>query len=286
MTVPEVIVSQQNGLDIYPLRTLCETPMDIQPFLELAISLCTNLTDLHQSNIVYKNLCPDNILINRKTGGTSITGFTSSLDVPNPTQMEKAASIQESFLAYTSPEQMGRMNQIIDHRTDLYSTGVIYYQLLTGRLPFTAVDLLEWVHCHIARVPKRPCEILSSIPKVLSDIVMKLLAKAAEERYQTAIGLRLDLERCLAAWKSENEIESFGLGSGDISDRLLIPQKLFGRERKLAILQSVFAGVARSGIPEMVMITGYSGIGKTALVRKLYQPVVKKHGFFIWGKSD
>ncbi len=286
MALSDAAVSKPDEHDIFPLATICQTPMEIPHFLKLAISLSSSLADLHQSNIVHKNLCPDDILINRKTGEITISGYFSSFDGRHSGRVEKSVTVQESFLAYTSPEQMGRMNQVIDHRTDLYSTGVILYQLLTGKLPFAASDLLEWVHCHIARVPKSPRDILDHIPSAISDIVMKLLAKAVEERYQTAIGLRLDLERCLAAWQAKKEIKAFALGSGDISDRLLIPQKLFGREKNLDKLQAAFSGVVEKGIPEMVMITGYSGIGKTALVRQLYHPVVKKHGFFIWGKSD
>ncbi len=286
MTLPDADGTQREESGRVPLRTICGKPLEIRQFLEFAIAMSTALADLHQSNIIHRRLCPDTISINRTTGDVSLSGRLTSVGGIMMGDGAPSYSEQEALLAYASPEQMGRMNRIIDHRTDLYSTGIILYQLLTGTLPFAAADLLEWVHCHIARVPKRPREVIGTIPSVVSDIVMKLLAKAAEERYQTAVGLRIDLERCLAGLGAAEDIENFVLGLGDVSDRLLIPQKLFGRERQVDMLLGIFAGVARNGIPEMVMITGYSGIGKTALVREVYQSIVRKHAFFIWGKSD
>jgi serine/threonine protein kinase len=175
------------------------------------------------------------------------------------------------------------MNRSVDHRTDLYSLGVTFYQMLTGALPCQAGDVLGWVHCQLARAPRPPAEVNPAIPPTLSDLVMRLLAKNAEERYQTAAGLKLDLERCREQWLSGGEIRPFPLGVGDIADRLLIPQKLYGRERDLGALLGAFDRVVSSGTPELVMVAGYSGIGKSSLVQKLHRPVIRERGFFISG---
>jgi PAS domain S-box-containing protein len=278
------IDSVRDDPNSHSLRARCGVPMELRSFLELAIAISSALAELHQQNSIDKNLRPDNILVDSTTGRVTILDHSKTPETEKRKIPQKAGS--EMSLAYMSPEQMGRMKRVIDHRTDLYSTGVIFYELLTGVLPFSAGDLPGWAHCHIARLPEPPAVIVSTIPTAVSDIVMKLMAKAVEERYQTAIGLRMDLERCLAAWDQKEEIDSFPLGVGDISERLLIPQKLYGREREMDRLREAFAEVFEQGIPELVMITGYSGIGKTALVRDLYKSVVLEHGFFIWGKSD
>lgn len=286
MALPYAAASQRDELDVCALGSICGKPMEIQPFLELAIAFSATLSDLHQSNIVHKNICLDNVCFNSNTGEVSIAYHPSPLDLAKKAKTKSSGSACENSFAYMSPEQMGRMNRVIDSRSDLYSTGIIFYQLITGELPFVAVDLLEWVHCHVARIPKKPRDVLSTVPEVVSDIVMKLLEKSLEGRYQSAVGLRLDLERCLADWQRDKHIDSFPLGSGDVSDKLLIPQKLFGREQQLETLHAAFSRVAQKGVPEIVMITGYSGIGKTALVRELYQPIVQQRGLIVWGKSD
>ena len=264
------------------LDTLCGTPMEPGRFLPLAIGITTSLAELHKQNIIHMSISPRTILINPETFAVTITGFSPASRLPD----EYPAQDAEVAPAYMSPEQTGRMNRVVDHRSDLYSLGVTLYEMLTGTLPCQASGILEWVHCHIARSPRPPIEVAPEPPRMLSDIVMKLLAKNPEERYQTAFGLKSDLERCLELWEASREIEPFPPGERDISDRLMIPQKLYGREDNIADLMSVFNRVVECGAPELVMVAGYSGIGKTSLVRELYQPVVRERGFFISGKFD
>ncbi len=185
-----------------------------------------------------------------------------------------------------APEQTGRMNRSIDSRSDLYSLGVTFYRMLTGHLPFNATDPMEWVHCHIARKPVAPAERSESVPTAISEIVMKLLAKTAEDRYQIAAGLEHDLRRCLDEWELEGRIEPFVLGERDKPDRLMIPEKLYGREREVETLLAAFDRVVDSGAPELVLVSGYSGIGKSSVVYELHKALVPTHGLFACGKFD
>ena len=189
-------------------------------------------------------------------------------------------------LAYMAPEQTGRMNRSVDSRSDLYALGVTFYEMLTGALPFTAADPMEWVHCHIARQPTPPGERADGIPGPLSAIVMKLLAKTAEERYQTAAGVAADLRRCLAEWEAHGRIAPFPLGTQDVPDRLLIPETLYGREREIDALLAAFDRVVADGTPELVLVSGYSGIGKSSVVNELHKVLVPPRGLFASGKFD
>src|ERR1700756_1897678 len=185
-----------------------------------------------------------------------------------------------------APEQTGRMNRSIDARSDLYALGVTFYQMLTGSLPFIAADPMEWVHCHIARKPPPPSERLANIPAPISEIVVKLLAKSAEERYQTAAGVEADLRRCLAERESKDRVAPFALGERDISDRLLIPEKLYGRAREIETVLASFGRVVNGGAPELVLVAGYSGIGKSSVVNELQPVLVPPRGLFASGKFD
>jgi serine/threonine protein kinase len=185
-----------------------------------------------------------------------------------------------------APEQTGRMNRSIDSRSDLYSLGVTLYQALTGTLPFSASDPMEWVHCHIARQPAAPNERIKGIPAPISAIIMKLLAKTPEERYQTASGVESDFRRSLADWETRGSIEAFSVGERDRPDRLLLPEKLYGREREINTLLSSFSRVVASGIPELVLVSGYSGIGKSSVVNELHKVLVLPRGLFASGKFD
>src|SRR6516165_4577084 len=189
-------------------------------------------------------------------------------------------------LAYMAPEQTGRMNRSIDSRSDLYALGVTFYQMLTGALAFTAADPMEWVHCHLARQPVAPAERRNEIPSAVSAIVMKLLEKRPEDRYQTASGLESDLRRCQAEWEAQRRIDDFPLGEHDTPDRLLIPEKLYGRRREVEALLAAFDRVVNGGAAELVLVSGYSGIGKSSVVNELQPVLVPPRGLFAAGKFD
>ena len=169
--------------------------------MRLAIAVAAALTQVHRRGLVHKDIKPANILVNRATGEAKLTGFGIASRLPRERQPPAPPEFIAGTLAYMAPEQTGRMNRSIDARSDLYALGVMLYQMLTGSLPFTAADPMEWVHCHIARKPPPPNERLETVPVAVSAIILKLLAKSAEERYQTAAGLERDLRRCLSAWE-------------------------------------------------------------------------------------
>ncbi len=217
---------------------------------------------------------------------TRLTGFGIATRLPRERQAPEPPEVIAGTLAYMAPDQTGRMNRSIDSRSDLYSLGVTFYQMLTGSLPFTASDPMEWVHCHIARQPLAPSKRLETVPTPVSQIVMKLLAKTAEERYQTAAGVERDLQRCLADWKAHGRIDDFPLGRHDTPDRLLIPEKLYGRAREVESLLASFDRVVKGGAPELVLVSGYSGIGKSSVVNELHKVLVPPRGLLAAGKFD
>ncbi|WP_260955880.1 trifunctional serine/threonine-protein kinase/ATP-binding protein/sensor histidine kinase [Pseudomonas citri] len=266
-----------------PLVQLLIAPMETATFLRLALSIAVALGKLHQRGLVHKDLKPSHVLVNCPDGQARLTGFGLASRLPRERQTPETLA---GTLAYMAPEQTGRMNRSIDSRSDLYSLGVTLYQMLTGLLPYTASDPIEWVHCHIAKKAQAPHERVATVPLMLSLIVMKLLAKTAEERYQTAASLEHDLRRCLAYWQQQQHIEAFELGEQGTSDRLLIPEKLYGREREVETLVSTFGRVVANGVPELVLVTGYSGIGKSSVVNELHKVLVPPRGLFASGKFD
>ena len=209
---------------------------------------------------------PANILSIQADGQVRLTGSGPPRACPRSGRPRPPQSIAGT-LAYMAPEQTGRMNRSIDARSDLYSFGATLYQMLTGTLPFAASEPMEWVHCHIARKPQAPDERSATIPATVSRIVMKLLAKTAEARYQTALGVENDLRRCLAEWERQGGIEPFPLGEQDAPDRLLVPEKLYGRAREVETLLAAFDRVVEGRAPELVLVSGYSGIGKSSVVQ-------------------
>jgi predicted ATPase/signal transduction histidine kinase len=269
-----------------PLDRLLGKPMELTQFLRPAVGLSAALGQMHGRGLVHKDLKPANILVNRASGEARLTGFGIASRLPRERQSPAPPESIAGTFAYMAPEQTGRMNRSIDSRSDLYSLGVTLYQMLTGSLPFTASDPMEWVHCHIARKPVPPSERLEKIPAPVSQIIMKLLAKTAEERYQTAAGVEHDLRRCLAQWEAEGRIGDFPLGEHDTPDRLLIPEKLYGRAREVDTLLASFDRIVKSGRPELVLVSGYSGIGKSAVVNELHKPLVPPRGLFASGKFD
>ena len=260
-------------------------PMDLRSFLEVAISMARVVEAIHRRQVIHKDIKPHNFLRSGgKPGDVTLIDFAVATRLSLEDLRATNVSRLEGTLAYMSPEQTGRMNRVLDRRTDLYSLGATFYELLTGTLPFRASDPLELVHSHIARAPIAPDALVSGIPSVVSAIVMKLLAKNAEDRYQDAGGLKADLERCLARLGPGGDVGPFLLGSHDFSGELRIPQKLYGREVESAALLATFER-ARSGAAELLLISGYSGIGKSALVNEIQRQIVQ-NGRFIAGKFD
>jgi diguanylate cyclase (GGDEF)-like protein/PAS domain S-box-containing protein len=271
--------------DYPPLTRLMQRPLDVETFLPIASGIAAALSHVHGKGLVHKEIRPANIFA-RTDGQVKLTGFgisTMSKREPPSTNPE---AMDNDALAYMAPEQTGRMNRSVDSRSDLYALGVTFYQMLTGVLPFTASDPMDWVHCHIARQPAPPRALLPSVPGTISDIVMKLMAKTAEERYQTAEGLKHDLDRCLEEWLANGRIAPFPPGEHDIPDRLMTPEKLYGREQDVATLLAAFDRVVAGGKPELVLVSGYSGIGKSMVVNELHKALVPSRGRFASGKFD
>ncbi|MEH1939112.1 MAG: protein kinase, partial [Nostoc sp.] len=306
--------------------------ISIKEFLEIAIALCNTLDILYHQRIIHKDIKPANILINPETKQVKLIDFSIASLLPRETQTLINPNVLEGTLAYISPEQTGRMNRGIDYRTDFYSLGVTFYELLTGKLPFASNDPMELVHSHIAKMPMALSETsprllprgdakrdgglrhdsaaLASllprgdakgerasgelanpkgnreqIPQVLSDIVMKLMAKNAEDRYQSALGLKFDLENCLHQLQVDGIVGGFEIASRDVCDRFIIPDKLYGRETEVSTLLEAFERVSL-GATEMMLVAGFSGIGKTAVVNEVHKPIVRQRGYFIKGKYD
>jgi diguanylate cyclase (GGDEF)-like protein/PAS domain S-box-containing protein len=292
-----VMVLEDFGGDSLDLLAIAGE-LELCEFLKLAIAITDILSQIHAANIIHKDINPSNIVLNRTTGQVKIIdfGISTVLSRENPTLSNP--NILEGTLAYISPEQTGRMNRAIDYRSDFYSLGATFYKLLTGILPFNSCDTLELVHSHIAKQPVPPHEVVGtcSLPSIVSDIVMKLMAKNAEDRYQSAYGLKADLEQCLHQLETKGQIDVFALARQDICDRFQIPQKLYGRKREIEILLAAFERVAggekeNSSIStqsqiEMILVAGYSGVGKSALVREVHKPITARRGNFIWGKFD
>jgi serine/threonine protein kinase len=241
--------------------------LDLVSSLRLSIGLSRAIDQLHQRGIIHKDIKPANVLVNSGTGQCWLMGFGIASRLPRERQSPEPPEFVGGTLAYMAPEQTGRMNRSVDSRSDLYAFGMTLYEMLTGSLPFTASDPLEWVHCHIARQPTPPGEREPNVPASVSAIVMKLLAKTAEERYQTAAGAESDLRRCLTAWETQRRIDEFTLGEHDTPDRLLIPEKLYGRAPEIDTLLGSFDRVVASGRPELLLVSGYSGIGKSSVVQ-------------------
>src|SRR4029077_20931362 len=223
-----------------PLDRFLGQPMELSRFLRFAVGLAAALGKLHQQGLIHKDIKPANILVDSASGAVWLTGFGIASRLPRERQSAEPPEMIAGTLAYMAPEQTGRVNRSIDSRSDLYSLGVTFYEMLTGGLPFTAPDPMEWVHCHIARQPVAPGERVSSVPAPVSAIAMKLLSKAAEERYQTAAGVESDLRRCLSQWEAQGRVDDFTLGAHDIPDRLLIPEKLYGRDGEVDTLLTAF----------------------------------------------
>jgi len=268
------------------LDRLLGRPLEVTPFLRIAIPLVAAIRQMHEQGLIHKDIKPANVRVDTARERAWLTGFGIASRLPREHRSPEPPEVVAGTLAYMAPEQTGRMNRSVDSRSDLYALGVTLYEMLTGMLPFTAADPMEWVHCHIARQPVPPDERVADVPGQLSAIVMKLLAKTAEDRYQTAAGLAIDLRRCLSAWEATGRIEPFPLGQKDGSDRLLVPERLYGREREIDTLVAAFDRVVAQGTPELVLVSGFSGIGKSSVVNELHRMLVPPRGLFATGKFD
>ncbi|MBF0550544.1 MAG: AAA family ATPase, partial [Deltaproteobacteria bacterium] len=259
--------------------------LSVEEFLGWAIKIADGLGQIHMAKIIHKDINPANIVLNPENGRLKIIDFGISTILSRETPDIKTPEALEGTLAYISPEQTGRMNRVLDYRTDLYSLGATFYELLTGHIPFVTSDPMELVHSHLAKAPAHPQEQDPAIPQVISDLVMKLLAKNAEDRYQSAWGVKADLEKCLKGWRKGRMVTHFPLALKDVPERFQLSQKLYGREAAIDTLLSTYNQVA-AGSKCFTLVSGYSGIGKTSLVREIYKPVTERRGLFISGKFN
>jgi PAS domain S-box-containing protein len=269
-----------------PLDRLRGRPLELKELLRFGIAISASLGEAHKRGLIHKDIKPSNVFANAAIDKAWLTGFGIASRLPRERRAPEPPEFIAGTLAYMAPEQTGRMNRSIDSRSDLYAFGVMLYELLTGSLPFNASDPMEWVHCHIARRPQPPAERLRNVPQSVSAIVLKLLTKTPEERYQTAAGIESDLRRCLENWECDRVVHDFALGQHDRPDRLLISDRLYGREREVESLLASFNRVVKSGGPELVLVSGYTGIGKSSLVNELHKALVLPRGLFASGKFD
>ncbi|MCT7985571.1 AAA family ATPase [Laspinema sp. A4] len=278
-------------------QLLSTQTLDLETFFKIAITVTKSLGEIHKQSIIHLDIKPQNIVVNVDPFRVTLIDFGISTRVERSHQTLSNPNLLEGTLAYMSPEQTGRMNRSIDYRTDFYSLGITFYQLLTGELPFPTTDPVEMVHAHIAKQPIPPHQVNPGIPPVVSAIVMKLLSKTAEERYQSAYGLIYDLEKCWKQWQETGQIDEFTPGEQDTSDKFQISQKLYGRKAEITALMAAFArvsGTAQSvdtpetdaaGI-ELMLVSGFSGIGKSVIVQEIHKPIAQQRGYFISGKFD
>src|SRR5713101_3411395 len=275
--VSEGLLVEDPGGEV--LSALVGRPWELKDFLRVAIGIAEALRQLHRQGVVHKDIQPGHILVEVGTGRAWLTGFGIASRIARTTAQPE---IIAGTPAYMAPEQTGRINRSVDSRSDLYGFGTTLYQMLTGELPFAAAEPMEWIHSQVARAPKPPGERAPGIPAVVEGIVLKLLAKSAEHRYQTAAGVEADLRRCLAELESAGRIDSFLLASQDVRDRLAIPDRLYGRERDVEALRSVFAGFAAKTTPQLALVSGAPGVGKSSLVKELQRSL----SWFAGGKAD
>ncbi|MCC3424442.1 MAG: AAA family ATPase [Microcoleus sp. PH2017_01_SCD_O_A] len=293
---PVLILEDFGGISLKDF--LSTNQLELQQFLQIGIKLAETLGQLHENHIIHKDIKPSNIIVNIQTGDVKITDFAIASLLPGENPTLAHPHLLEGTLAYLSPEQTGRMNRAIDYRTDFYSLGVTFYEMLCGELPFNAIDPMELVHCHIAKTPVSPGENRKQkvkgsinqtesdeIPLAVDDIVMKLLAKTAEDRYKSAFGLLYDLENCLAQLQTSGAISHITLGEQDRSTHLQISQKLYGREAEVNLLLNTFDRMKR-GYTEILLISGCTGLGKSSLVYEIYQPILRENGYFIDSKFE
>jgi predicted ATPase/signal transduction histidine kinase len=269
------------------LERLVGTPLSVQDFLLLAVRVAAAVAEIHARGLIHKELKPGSIFFDPQGHRAKVGDFGVASRVAREQTTTRPGRLIDESLPYVSPEQTGRVNRVVDSRSDLYSLGVTFYQLLTGRLPFEASDAIGWVYGHVARTPPPPDQIRTTLPSMLSEIVLRLLAKVPDERYQSAAGLKYDLERCLQQWQDTGVIAPFTLGERDASDRFLIPQRVYGREAECAALRDAFERAVSTGRPELLLVSGQSGAGKSAVVYELRRSIALRRGlFFLAAKCE
>jgi serine/threonine protein kinase len=276
----------QEGCSYTLLKDLIERPLDVEPFLHIAVGIAAALAEVHGAGLVHNDIRPENIFATID-GKVKLTGFSIASRLSRDQQEPGSYEVIARTLAYMAPEQTGRMNRPIDYRSDLYSLGAVFYTMLSGKPPFQRSDPMELIHCHIAQQPESLIKIFPTVPEVLSKIVDKLLSKAAEERYQSAFGLKSDLEAALSQFIDRGCIQSFEIGKSDELMRFLIPEKLYGRKNEITKLIQGFSSVScGEKDKKMITVSGYPGIGKSVLVNEIHKPVRQESGYFISGKFD
>jgi PAS domain S-box-containing protein len=278
-----MILFEDTGGDL--LEGMLGRPIELTRFLQIAVALAVALREVHQRGLIHKDIRPANVFVDA-AGRVQFTGFGIASRLPRERQPPAAPETIDGTFPYMAPEQTGRMNRSIDARSDFYSLGVTLYEMITGKLPFSASDPMEWIHCHIARQPTPPSQQTTGVPAPIDAIILRLLAKSADDRYQTAAGLEADLRRCQAQWEAHGRIEPFPLGLQDASDRLRIPERLYGREREIETMLAAFDRVVADGGTELVLVSGYPGIGKSSVVNELHKALVPSRGLFASGKFD
>ena len=280
---PVIVMDDFGGIS---LKAYCDGhKIDIGTFFKVAIQCCGIIQYLHSNNIIHCDIKTDNILINCDTMKVQLIDFGASSRLNSESVFVDVGENKEFTLAYVSPEQTGRMNRLVDYRTDFYSLGITFYELLCGVLPFQFSDPAEIVHAHIARQPVAPIELEPTLPEALSKLVLKLISKTAEERYQSAQGLLNDLRAISDLYENHRSTAGFVLGRSDFSMRFTVSQKLYGREQEIKKLLTAYDKAAEGEV-KVVMVGGYSGIGKTSLIQEIHKPVVEKKGYFVSGKFD
>ncbi len=278
-----LVLEDFGGRSLYQLFD--KKGMSLKTFLTIGIKIAEELDGLHSQHLIHKDINPSNILFNSTTEQIKIIDFGISTFLSREKESISSLQLLEGTAAYLSPEQTGRINRAIDYRTDIYSLGATLYELLTQKLPFEAQELIDIIHLHIAKLPSPPHEVYEGIPEAVSTIIMKCLAKEAEERYQSAYGLKNDLEECLNQLTAKGTIELFALAQKDLFGHFQIPQKLYGREKEIDTLFSLFERISQ-GETALLLIFGYSGIGKSSIVQEMRRPIEQKRGHFIAGKFE
>ncbi len=278
-----LVMDEFEGMSLQ--KMLVNQKIPFRDFLIIGIQLCEALGYLHSQGIIHKDIKPSNILINPKDLSIKIIDFGIASLIPQENITNNNATVLEGTLTYISPEQTGRMNRSLDYRSDLYSLGITFYEILTGVPPFISDDPMELIHAHLAVLAKTPESYNLELPKVISPIILKLLEKSPENRYKSITGLKADLERCLTELDNKGVIPNFEIAQNDISDKLSIPQKLYGREKELGSLLNSFTK-ASQGNSQVVLVSGSPGIGKSVLIKEMSKPIVENKGFFIRGKFD